>query len=354
MTNKVQIFKISDFLGWQRSGELTLSPSFQRRPVWRPAAKSYLIDTIVRGLPVPLIFVRERLDLKSQKTIREVVDGQQRLRTVFSYIDPKSLKDYSEERDQFDVLERHNPDIASTRFGRLDVEVQKAVLGYEFGTHVLPPGTEDRDVLMIFARLNSTGVRLNGQELRNAEYFGELKKLMYQLAYQQLERWRTWGIFSEDSIARMEEVEFVSDVTLSMTAQSVTGKTQGRLDTLYRKNDDAFKAGAAVSARFRRVMETIDESVGDVLKTTVFRSPVNFYSLWALIYDLHYGSQSQLVRGAKARPIQSDRLRKTVLSASRMIEQEDVPESVLDAIRRASSDTGRRQVRHRFLLSCYA
>jgi len=40
-------YKVSDFISWQRSRTLVLSPSFQRRPVWQPSAKSYLLDTIV-------------------------------------------------------------------------------------------------------------------------------------------------------------------------------------------------------------------------------------------------------------------------------------------------------------------
>jgi Protein of unknown function DUF262 len=79
MNIKHQEFKVSDFLSWQREGSLELSPSFQRRPVWKPSAKSYLIDTVVRGLPVPIIFIRERINLTTQTTIREVVDGQQRV-----------------------------------------------------------------------------------------------------------------------------------------------------------------------------------------------------------------------------------------------------------------------------------
>jgi hypothetical protein len=354
LSNKIQIFKVSDFLGWQRADALRLSPSFQRRPVWKPQAKSYLIDSIVRDLPIPLVFVRERLDLNTQSTIREVVDGQQRLRTIFTYIDSSCLADYEDARDGFAILAKHNPDLADKSFASLDPGVQKGILSYEFGTYVLPPETEDRDVLAIFARINSTGVRLNDQELRNAEYFGDLKKLMYQLALESLENWRVWKVFSEEAIARMEEVEFVSDLTLSLTNRSVTGKTQQRLNKLYRDNDDAFAEGSVVATRFRRVIRTIDDAVSHSLSETVFRSAVNFYSLWMLIYDLHFGLDSKLSVGSKAASIPHDRLARAVLEASNRIRSEDVPEDVLDAIRRASSDTGRRQTRHSFLRACYA
>lgn len=43
--------------------EIVLSPKFQRRPVWEYKAKSYLIDSILKGLPIPRIFIREKQTL---------------------------------------------------------------------------------------------------------------------------------------------------------------------------------------------------------------------------------------------------------------------------------------------------
>jgi hypothetical protein len=46
------VYTVSDFLDWQRGGTLRLKPIFQRREVWTAKAKSLLIDTVVKGLPV--------------------------------------------------------------------------------------------------------------------------------------------------------------------------------------------------------------------------------------------------------------------------------------------------------------
>src|SRR6187431_2836241 len=88
-------YKVSDFLQWQRAGTLDLQPVFQRRTVWKPGAKSFLVDTVARGLPTPIIFLRDRVDLRTLKSTREVVDGQQRLRTLIGYIEPDALPDFS-------------------------------------------------------------------------------------------------------------------------------------------------------------------------------------------------------------------------------------------------------------------
>jgi uncharacterized protein with ParB-like and HNH nuclease domain len=82
-------FRISDFLEWHEAKSLKLNPDFQRGSVWTPAAKMMLIDTILRDLPIPKIFIRSRIDRETRKTIREVVDGQQRLRAIIDFASDK-------------------------------------------------------------------------------------------------------------------------------------------------------------------------------------------------------------------------------------------------------------------------
>jgi hypothetical protein len=340
-------FKVSDFLGWQREGSLSLSPSFQRRAVWKADAKSFLVDTVVRGLPTPVIFIRERVDLETQRTVREVVDGQQRLRTLIGFIDDRALPDFDPARDQFDVKRNHNKAIAGKRFMQLEEEYRSRILGYEFSTHTLPSSMDDRAVLQMFARLNSTGVKLNGQELRNAEYFGVFKGLMYELGYEQLERWRGWRLFSEDDIARMREVEVVSDLAKNMI-DGLSGKTQRGLDDLYARYDDRFDGATVLARRFRFIMDQIEEILGDDLPRTVYRSEVYFVTLFSFFYDLAWGLGSPL-KQTRARPIASTPIRACLKKASARFQSQKVPAEVLDAVLRASADIGRRRTRLTYL-----
>ena len=106
--SQVAPFKVSDFLSWQRSGSLMLSPAFQRNPTWDAGRKSFLIDTIIRGFPMPIIFLRKRKsNTKTFEPLREVVDGQQRLRTVIAFVAPNLLSDRSA-GDDFAISKSHN------------------------------------------------------------------------------------------------------------------------------------------------------------------------------------------------------------------------------------------------------
>ena len=92
-------YSINDFVEWDSAKQLELNPRFQRRAVWTDKAKSFLMDTILRGKPIPKIFIRQKINVSTKTSIREVVDGQQRLRTILSFI-----------KDGFCVSKRQNPD----------------------------------------------------------------------------------------------------------------------------------------------------------------------------------------------------------------------------------------------------
>ena len=77
----IQIVTVQNLVSLDQEKRLNLQPDFQRRKVWPKAAKSYLIDTILRGLPIPEIFAFE-----TPKGILGVIDGQQRLSTILDFI----------------------------------------------------------------------------------------------------------------------------------------------------------------------------------------------------------------------------------------------------------------------------
>jgi hypothetical protein len=340
------VYKVNDFLSWQRGKTLVLSPSFQRRPVWKPSAKSYLLDTVVRGLPVPIIFIRERTNLETLEPIREVVDGQQRLRSLLSFIEPGSLKDFKPAQDEFTISRSHNRELASRTFQDMPTTVRKAILNYEFSVQILPADTDDREVLQIFARLNSTGVKLKAQEIRNAEFVGPFKQTMYALAYEQLGRWRDWYIFTENEIARMDEVELTSDLVYMMF-NGLTGMTQANISALYKKNEIEFPEEEFVQERFRAVMEAIDISVGGMIPGSPYSRRVLFHTLFTLFYDLLYGLKDDLAP-AKARAV-PPAIRGCLNAAGIKLGSADLPDELAKSLRGATNDRATRLSRLNYL-----
>ena len=163
-------YSIRDFEEWDERDELTLAPKFQRRDVWSDKARSYLIDTIVRGKPIPKIYMRQDVNPKTRRTKREIVDGQQRLRSVLSFI-----------KDGFKISKAHHETFGGKKFSGLDKETQRDILKYEFVVDLLQD-MPDNEVYDLFARINTYAEKLKPQELRNAKYFGEFKSSVYLLA----------------------------------------------------------------------------------------------------------------------------------------------------------------------------
>ena len=325
-----------------------LSPKFQRRSVWSAGAKSYLLDTLTKGFPVPIIFLREqKTDLKTLEHKREVVDGQQRIRTILSFIAPSALgNQYNPDRDKFEIKKTHNRNLSGKTFEQFPPEIKQAILDYEFSVHVLPSSVDDRQVIQIFARMNSTGFKLNGQELRNAKYFGEFKTSMFRLAAEQLYRWERWGIFSWDKIARMQEVEITSEFAQLMLS-GLTGKSQRALDNLYEAKDSQFPERKEVERRFQNVMDLLDTQFPNGLAQSAFTNRAPFYALFAVIYDAIYGIGKK-VKKVKPRKLPSD-FNQNVTAVSDAITNGAVAKRVLNALERRTTHPGSRKTVVTFL-----
>lgn len=341
-------YKVSDFLSWQREGVLELNPNFQRRPVWKKGAKSYLIDTIVRGLPIPIIFLRElHSDLRTLKAKRDVVDGQQRIRTILSFVDQSLLKDFNAARDEFTIDPIHNKQLGGKSFSELSAEDRQQILDYQFSVHLFPADTDDRQILQIFARMNSTGYKLNHQELRNAEFYGRFKTLAYELATEQLNRWRDWRVFNPDQIARMNEVEITSEFML-LIAHGILEKDNKMIDDFYKRYDREFEDGPEVARRFRATFDTIETLLPRDTISELFRTRTIFYGLFAAVYGMQFGLTSpssvrrERLKREKAKALKTG-IAKQLIKAARTLKAKEAPQEVLKAARGATSDASQRR-----------
>lgn len=286
-------YAVVDFLEWQRQGTLNLSPFYQRRPVWNPRVKSLLMDSLVRGFPIPLIFLHNQLDMRTSKTVRQVVDGQQRLRTILSFIDPDCIAD-PDEWDDFRILRSHNRDYGNLAFAELPDDVQSNLLQTPLSVNVLPADIADVTVLQIFQRMNSTGIKLNPQEIRNGSYFGEFKDASYALAYEQSQRWIKWGLFDRQQVAQMREVEFVSDL-LGLILRGVAARSDSYINSLYREFDERFDDRGVAEDKFRAAFDTLAPLYDGRTRHEMparFRSTAWFYALFAVVLDVADSDES--------------------------------------------------------------
>lgn len=261
------IIDINQLLSWERVNELELKPVYQRNKVWTYNAHSYLIDSILRNYPIPPIFIRDKINFSEKKTIHEVLDGQQRIRTILDYCN-----------DKFVVKKSHNKEAAGKYFSDLSEIQQEQFLTYKIYVEKLFE-KNDAIVFDIFARLNSNSVPLNPQELRNAKYVGEFKVAAYENALLFRDIFKTYGIFSDKKFSRMEDVEYISVLMIELTKGYVdVNKTL--IDNYYRENNDVYNDSEYVSQILIKIA-----SFMQLLLPKIKNFKSKFFSL-VYLYDL--------------------------------------------------------------------
>ena len=145
----------------------------------------------------------------------------------------------------------------------------------------------DNEIYDIFARINTHSETLKNQELRNAKWFGDFKSCAYLLANEFVKFMEDNKLFAPRQIARMAEVEFVSELLLAMQEGIREGK-KTVIDNAYRTYDDSLPNRTRHEERFRATMDVIGGIVGDQLSSMRFRATRLFYPLFCAVYHLKY------------------------------------------------------------------
>lgn len=329
-------YGISDFLQWRGASQLVLQPKFQRGRVWSDKAQSYLIDTILRKLPIPPIVLRSRLDIKNRVSVREVVDGQQRLTAVFRFIE-----------GEIPILGVHNKEFGGKYFSDLPEDIQGEFLSYKFAAWMLE-NIKDSEVLSIFARLNTYLVPLNKQELRNSQHFGEFKQCVYGLAEKHLEFWKLNKVFTDSKIARMKDAEFISTILMSFE-RGIIGTKTSEIDKFYEDFDENYPRRNEREAQFGTCIDILGQNTPHAGLGVLSRE-ILFFSIFLLVYDIRFG----LPNGLGPVPVPADLKGRLAALSTKIIDMairgtEDRDELEFQrASSRATADVGARRTRHRF------
>lgn len=267
---------IQEIKDMEERQELDLSPEFQRRDVWTDKARSFLLDTIIRGKPIPQIYIRTVENPSTGKRLHQVIDGQQRLTTVLGFL-----------KDGFKVNKVHNSTLGGKRFSELDASIKREILYYEFTCDFLLDAP-DPEVWDIFARLNKYPVKINDQELRNSQFYGEFKSIVYSTARDFNTFWFKNGIFSAKQIARMNEAEFVSELFIAISS-GIKAKNKATIDGAYLKWDELFPSRNVLVKNFTSTMDLLGAILEGMPSDSNFRGVTLFYSLFCSIYHMQYG-----------------------------------------------------------------
>lgn len=259
-----QSLVIQDLVNLNKSNEINLTPWYQRRSVWSNPQKSYLINTLLEQKPIPAIYIRHALDLENSRSIKEVVDGQQRTRAILSFC-----------ANEF--ASKHPLHPSKVKFNQLTKEQQQKFLLTSVPVGYLL-GATDSDVIDIFGRINSISKSLNEQEKRNAAFSGDMKQFCLSQASSRMSFWRNYGIFSATDISRMNEVLFLSDIVFNLV-NGLSDYSPAALNNFYKQFDENFPQSEAVQKRLDRAFDLIASLDPTLISDTIFQRQPIFFSL---------------------------------------------------------------------------
>lgn len=282
----LKVIQISDIVQWSEKKEIELSPKYQRNSVWNDNAKSYLIDTILRGLPIPPIFVRQKIDINTKSTNREIIDGQQRIRAILEYIVD----------EKFAIKSSHNREYGGMKYSELDDDTKETLLSFEIISEVV---TEKDESLIydMFARLNSNNYVLNKQEIRNAKYWGDFKVLVYNLASKYREFFLEYSMFSDTEFTRMKDIELLNSMLIA-TLFGIVSETPKSVDKVYEEYDKGFEDAHIFEEQIGTIMGSIS-SIYDYYngQLSCLENKNYFFTLFCVLFNQFFGlKDSDLAR----------------------------------------------------------
>jgi hypothetical protein len=174
--------------------EIDLSPDFQRRArIWDPVRKSRLIESILLRIPLPVFYVAADLEENWK-----VVDGLQRLTTIYDFIKSDTKNSFA--LKGLEYLTAYE----GARFSDLPRSITRRINETELNVNVIESGTPENVMFNIFRRLNTGGVSLNSQEIRNALHPGPVRQFLMNLVDEQDFIEATGGSVRDDRMGARE------------------------------------------------------------------------------------------------------------------------------------------------------
>lgn len=223
-----------------KSKEYILKPDFQRRLVWNTDHKERFIETILLGYPFPEIYIADgKMNLDEMKKETLVVDGQQRLDTIYHYI-------IGDIELKYKLIKRYKD---------LTDDEKENFLNYNVIVRDLKNVTNE-EIKEVFRRINSVSYALNSMEINNALYNGEFIEAAKEIC--EMESFDRINIFGDSAVARMKDIEFVLLIMTTIELGTYfTGDKE--VEDFIRRYDDEYSGKTEMINRLNDIFIYISE-----------------------------------------------------------------------------------------------
>lgn len=244
----VNIYNLMERL---ENNEIDLSPSFQRHGnLWRPEQQSRLIESLMLKIPIPAFYFNA-----SDDDFWVVIDGLQRLTAFSRFLVGTLDKDTGTRQKEKFVGLQYLRDFNGHTFDDLPRQYVRRIKETPVIAYTVEKGTPDEIVFNIFQRINTGGIALNDQEIRQALYQGKSTRLIEKLAQSEAFISATQGAIQTE---RMQNREFVLRF-IAFTELDYQTEYEGNIDSYLIKTMKAVNSYEdsqirQIEERFARIM----------------------------------------------------------------------------------------------------
>lgn len=258
-------------------GKLIVDDTYQRRSVWSEKDKVRLIETILLQLVIPeLFFWKADTDPETGISTTHIVDGQQRIKAIYSFINNEfKLK------PQYLLDESSKEKYANKYFKDLDTETRKTFWNYQLMIIEIDSAATRDDIITMFNRLNLTDYNLNDQEKRNS-VSGEFAALAREISDNPL--WDEKRLFTGPDVKRMKDVEFCASIILLYRKGIIDQTDQSALNQAYEELQVGYKDAEHDKEAVCAAIETIATFFTSDNVTKFLRRKAQLYTLFSVVF----------------------------------------------------------------------
>lgn len=249
---------IAELLEWIKNDQIDLHPPYQRNFVWTLKDQKQLIDSIMRGYPLPNFIISLRKD-----GTYEMVDGQQRATTISKFVKndfPNFEKKYFRDIDQAKFL--------------------KYLLVFEIIEDI--DESQGESLEKYFSLVNKRGVHLNTAEVNKAQYYNSQFMILVN-EIMDLQGLSELDIFSSKTVQRMNDRSLVEELVAYLFQGAITDKRKAADELLETPPSDG--QIAKVRQEFKEILDVLCTLNGEVapLNETRFKQRNDFYTLFVYV-----------------------------------------------------------------------
>lgn len=278
--NRKSIKEISSMF---EDASLIVDDTYQRRSVWSEKDKIRLIETVLLNLIIPVLFFwKADTDPDTGASITHIVDGQQRIKAICSFINNEfKLK------PQFLLDSSAKEKYANKFFRDLDSEDKKSFWNYQLMVIDIDPAATRSDIITMFNRLNLTDYNLNDQEKRNS-MSGEFAALARELSDAPI--WEERHLFTTTDVKRMKDVEFCASLILLYRKGIIDQTDQTALNQAYEELQEGYKDAEKDKNAVFAAIDIIPKFFISDEVTKFLKKKTQLYTLFSVVFYMQRNS----------------------------------------------------------------